>query len=41
MVLMSGWVAADAVDRRYRNGDVNLTSASGSDLTAEEQMAEV
>lgn len=41
MALMSGWIAADAVDRRYRKEDVNLTSASGSDLTTKEQMAEV
>ena len=39
MVLMSGCVVADAVDRRYRKGTAGTEVVSG--FPAEEQMAEV
>jgi diapolycopene oxygenase len=39
MVLMSGWIAADAVDRRYRKGNAAEKATAESSLPAEEHVA--
>ena len=41
MVIMSGWIAADALDRRYRKGSAGIEAAAEIQQAGEEQLATV